>query len=290
MPNVDSNIGTVSLEGFTAQPNLGAAAIERRFGIQLQVVPPLIEDSWHNRRLLIRKMSEPYGFKAIIIPVLTVLYPLYKRGAAGTYNPEIHAIIVKSHTEDQTIYHETAHAYIGERNPEVVFSAGNTDTSQRDFILNSFNEGLAQWMAIQTLAAEGARKRGGSPLQERILANALVSLLLVPEAERDMNMLMSVPDVVVNKAFLTEHIQRMTERYMAIAGESTLRRQYRANSFNKTLSPTVVGINFVHRALQTLIARGFGETEAINLLIDNPPVTLEELIDPSQFFTKVADI
>lgn len=161
--------------------------------------------------------------------------------------------------------HETAHAYIDQESPDM------KNTNFESVLLNlALHEGMADWMAIETLA----RLDSGAPDDMNPHHFGAINSNL-PGVKRD-----KINEDHINSALETFYGTlskfRREQLQMTLDNFRKLRKEVDSEAH-------ILGHYYVHHHMNRLISNGLSIADALRIVIKNPPVRIEQLIGSRLF-------
>jgi hypothetical protein len=262
-PETLSSFKSISLEGYELTPNESAGFLEKHLGITFPQIPDLVIMDSKNRSIWARSL--PNLFARLISK------------SEGGYDFHYHAIFVNDDFFAQL--HENMHGYNAATNPifgeqqeqlgnkieAVVNGKPHEDVNFEEVLaVRSFDEGMAQWAAVET----------ASQMPEEFDSG---------EVGKMRNLMLSGKEELSKIKKGIEYYQKAvasTNKFSILAFAT------RAEMVSKD-SQYKVGYRFVSGSVDTLRNKGLPLGQAINFLVMNPPQTLAELADITVFFKGV---
>lgn len=267
-----------SLKGFVITPNTAVTNLESILGIRFPVKPNAIELSGRNR--FIR------AIKTGIIPTIASAI-LRKNDAVGVYDYRFHAYFFSPEERNGifTALHENMHGFIAVVNPDISLQQELISQAvssrfvgrplpevdiEKYIVSKSFDEGIAQWAAIEV----------ASRLQNTKRLNPLRNLMLTGRKSSEV--------VHVDEKFMEGEFQKLEEskdlyhEALQLSGTKVMTKGAKAEA---VIGDAVyhTGYYFVYHAMIGLEQQGLGFAEAITMLVKNPPTKISELRNPVNY-------
>lgn len=297
------------LIGVRYAQNAEAQDLEQYLGIGFQSPPGKVMLNLYNRIAILAQLMR-FG---IFMPALKLNIQLLRTKTLGLYVPDFN--VYTTSTPDPFVgRHENMHAYIDEQNPLVREGSDSFLTSipevlrgrvpaetldvEKTEVYRCFNEGFCQWASVYVGLRTGN-------VSEAEMATKYHNKLMVNKENGD-RLTSNTSYAITKFAVVRQAIQgirqevRESEKVMASYGttrrarnrvirEAT--RRYLRGVLPKHLAiddaSYFVGYYFSDLFTQEALRRGLGITDAINLVISNPPSRLSELRTPKDYLGRL---
>ncbi len=264
-----------SVDGFNLTDNTAVGYLEQALGISFPQKPLMIELTWRNRLVLARKANPIFA--------LTFL-----RGReAGAYDGELNTFFADKGVPMVVALHENMHAYVKAKNPELrtlerTYKAINARITGKDaeyddpetpIVHSCLNEGLCDWSAV--IAATAFPEVGLNETKYWIASHAYRLKEKGHETETPQEYRHRNLDIIYEGV----------ELFRTAIGRERFEAYRYAQKAQKTLymMEYYAGYIFVLNAMSYFQASGIYINTGIDLLIQNPPLTVDQLRNGKTF-------
>jgi len=281
------------LKKFRTEPNPAIDLLEEYLGLSFERTPVKVEYNFRNSR--VHRRIDPLDAS------LTRHY--FKKRSVGIYEPRYNIYFAEVGTDIMTDLHESAHGLIHQFNPEFVeidqrynnaASEGESlpdEDVEKYLTCQAFNEGMAKWMEFSTVLQHFGKHIENDEIRKSLWTTIVMNVdegiftisddldkwppfYLTPFLDEDRETLMQA-NGLYNQALLLKGGNILTFKKQSAlrqkANDLLVKPKYR------------IGANFVSNGVRVLEEAGLDLPDALVALIQNPPSTIDELLDPQRY-------
>ncbi len=266
------------LKGFKTDPNTAVNDLETTLGITFPVRPEAVILTGRNKFV--------YAIKNGIVPSIAKTLLRRNNDAIGMYDYRYHAYFADKKTDLFTALHENMHGFNALVNSDILRQqelisqavaerfVGRPLTQldiEKVIVFKSFDEGMAQWAAIEAASLLGGKF---DPKDLNSTRNLLLRGKETPDA------------VQIDEQFIDEEFQKLEEakelytQALQLTGIKVMTEGAKAEAVIQDVK-YITGYYFVYLAALKLKREGVSTSDIITNLVKNPPSKINELRNPT---------